>query len=170
MKDKGVLIGMLCTVVVVMAVAFAAFSTSLQVNGTATIASTWKVAFDKSNSSCSDGSNIVMNGESTLATIGVSLETPGDSVTCTLAVKNSGTLDAYLKSINVTPTGDAPITFTVEPSTTALATRPTLAANGGVEYIKLTATYDADTEGQPEDLTNSVVIVANYEQKLTTTN
>ena len=87
-----------------------------------------------------------------------------------MAVKNSGTLDAYLKSINVTPTGDAPITFTVEPSTTALATRPTLAANGGVEYIKLTATYDADTEGQPEDLTNSVVIVANYEQKLTTTN
>ena len=57
MKEKGILVAMLCTVVIVMAVAFAAFSSNLKVNGTASIDSTWNVAFDADNSSCSDGSS-----------------------------------------------------------------------------------------------------------------
>ena len=164
MKDKGLLIGMLCTVVIVMAVAFAAFSTSLEVNGTASIQSTWKIVFDKANSSCTDGSNIQMNDDSTIATIGVSLESPKDSVTCSIQVKNTGTLDAKLDSISLTPTGNAPITFTVDPKVDAdLSTRPVLTAQGGTEVIKVTATYD-DVSGQPKDLTKSVTVVANYKQ------
>ena len=166
MKDKGLVIGMLCAAIVVMAAAYAAFSTSLEVTGTTTIASTWAVAFDEENSSCTDGSNVIVTNGATVATLGVALETPGESVTCTIAVKNSGTLDAYLKTISVTPTGDAPITFTVEPTTAELATRDTLAANGGVEYIKVTATYDTDTDTQPENIENKVTVVANYAQKM----
>jgi len=114
MKDKGILTIMLCTVVVIMAVAYAAFSTTLTINGTASISSTWEVGFEQESSSCSDGSVVSVTG--TLATLAVELESPGDSVTCTLTVKNTGTLDAKLESIVVTPSGNAPITFTTSPA------------------------------------------------------
>lgn len=163
MKEKGLLIGMLCTVVIVMAVAFAAFSSSLQINGTASVESTWQVAFDREASSCSDGSNITASG--TLATLAVELESPGDSVTCTLAVRNTGTLDAKLDSISVTPSGNAPITFTTSPVAGAdLTARPILAKTNGMETITVTATYNADVEGQPEETQNTVIVKANYVQ------
>lgn len=162
MKEKGLLVAMLCTVVIVMAVAFAAFSSNLTINGTASVASTWSVGFDSANSSCTDGSSISISGNT--ATLSVGLESPGDAVTCTLAVRNSGTLDAKLNSITTTESGDAPITFTVSPANTDLATRQFLAKEGGSETITVTATYNADTEGQPEDITKEVLVVANYVQ------
>lgn len=168
MKDKSLLIGMLCVVVIVMAVAFAAFSSNLSINGTTSIESTWNVAFDSTNSSCNDGSNIIISG--TTATLDVKLETPGDSVTCTLTVKNTGTLNAKLKSITATPSGSAPITFTVAPTTADLETRAYLAKETGTETITVTATYDEDTEGQPETTTNNVLVKAEYAQYFGTTN
>lgn len=166
MKEKGILIVMLCTVVIVMSVAFAAFSSNLTINGTAGIASTWNVAFDADNSSCSDGSSIAVGG--TTATLSVRLETPGDEVTCTIGVKNTGTLDAKLASITSTPTGDAPITFTVSPTEDDLETRPVLVKGTGTESITVKITYDADTEGQPEDITNTILVSANYVQHFST--
>jgi len=168
MKEKGLLIGMLCTVVIVMAVAFASFNTTLKINGTASITSTWSVAFIEDGSSCSDGSKITISG--TTATFAVNLESPGDSVTCNLTVQNSGTLDAKLSSIIATPDGNAPITFTVTPTTADLATRPVLAANNDTEVITVVTTYDADTEGQPKDIQNTILVKANYVQNLNTTN
>lgn len=164
MKEKGLLIAMLCTVVIVMAVAFAAFSTNLTINGTATISSTWNVAFDGNNSSCSDGSTVIVNG--TTATLSVGLQSPGDEVTCTITVKNTGTLDAKLDTITSTPSGNAPITFTVTPSTSDLATRPVLAKETGTEIITVKIAYDADVEGQPDELSNTLLVSANYVQNL----
>jgi hypothetical protein len=163
MKDKGILIAMLCTAIVIMAAAYAAFSTTLTINGTASISSTWEVGFDQEASSCSDGSLVSVNG--TLATLGVELESPGDSVTCTLTVKNTGTLDARLESISVTPSGTAPITFTTSPAVGSdLSTRPVLVKSNGTETITVTATYNADVESQPENIQNTVVVKANYVQ------
>lgn len=163
MKEKGLLISMLCVVVIVMAVAFAAFSTNLQINGTASIASTWNVAFDGNNSSCSDGSAIIVSG--TTATLSVGLESPGDAVTCTLTVKNSGTLDAKLKSITSVPEGSAPITFTVTPAPDAdLSSRAVLSKNGGTETIVVVISYDKNVEGQPEETVRKALITATYEQ------
>jgi len=163
MKDKGILTIMLCTVVVIMAVAYAAFSTTLTINGTASISSTWEVGFEQESSSCSDGSVVSVTG--TLATLAVELESPGDSVTCTLTVKNTGTLDAKLESIVVTPSGNAPITFTTSPAVGAdLSTRPVLAKTNGTETITVTATYNANVESQPESVQNTVLVKVNYVQ------
>ena len=106
-----------------------------------------------------------MSVNGTLATLGVELESPGDSVTCTLTVKNTGTLDARLDSISVTPSGAAPITFTTSPAVGSdLSTRPVLANTSGTETITVTATYDADVQSQPENIQNTVVVKANYVQ------
>ena len=108
MKDsKNIVIGLLCTVLCVMAVAYAAFSTTLTIEGTATIGSTWNVAITDIDCDTEKGlSNGIDIGEPTTggfgtatATIGVSFNQPGDNMTCTVTLTNNGTLDATLKSI-----------------------------------------------------------------------
>lgn len=112
MKDsKNIVIGLLCTVLCVMAVAYAAFSTSLSINGTATISSTWNVAISDiqctTQKAATGGVDIttptVTGIGSTEASIGVSFNQPGDNMTCTVYIANNGTLEAKLASITTTP-------------------------------------------------------------------
>ena len=104
MKDKGLIIGMICTIIVLMAVAFAAFSTSLTINGSASIDSNWKVSWDTSNITCNVTSEdsakpstcTLTKGESTIsATMGWA--SPGDVITLTARVHNEGSLNATHK-------------------------------------------------------------------------
>jgi len=161
MKDKTLLTILLCTVVVLLAVVYAAFSTQLSVNGTASIGSKWEVAFDKEASSCTAGGSITSITD-TVAQISAELVSPGDSVTCTFIVKNSGTLNAKLDSITSDTTGNAPITISVLPTTEQLAGRAVLAASK-TEAITVTMTYDS-VESQPENTTKSVTVAAIYKQ------
>ena len=112
MKDsKNIVIGLLCTVLCVMAVAYAAFSTSLEINGTATISSTWNVAIqdiqcttEKGNSNGVNVTAPTVKGQGTTsAEIGVSFNQPGDKMTCKVIIANNGTLEAKLVSIATTP-------------------------------------------------------------------
>lgn len=110
MKDsKNIVIGLLCTVLCVMAVAYAAFSTSLSIEGTASVSSTWGVAIETISCTPTAGTTgataptYEIGGEgSTAMTLGVSLNQPGDKVACTVRIKNTGTLEAKLSSIEVT--------------------------------------------------------------------
>lgn len=105
MKDKKVLLILVCTaVLVLMSVAFAAFSQTLEINGTGTISSTWKVELDTdtANTKCTVSSkdsanpttcNVTALSTSAL-TANISWASPGDSATITARVKNGGTLNA----------------------------------------------------------------------------
>ena len=109
-KHKNALIGALLAVVFVMAVGYAAFAQTLTINGTATIDSTWDVHFDDSKT---EGANVVdvttglagatapdggeigyQNGNQ--ATLSATLHQPGDKVTYTLTILNTGSIDAAL--------------------------------------------------------------------------
>jgi len=111
MKDsKSVVIGLLCTVLCIMAVAYAAFSTSLTINGTASIASTWDVAISDIECDVVEGATGAaditpsVSGElTTTATIGVTFNQPGDKMTCVVTITNDGDLEAKLTSITTTP-------------------------------------------------------------------
>ena len=45
MNQKNIVIGVLCLVICIMAIGFAAFSTTLNINGTSSIESNWSVVF-----------------------------------------------------------------------------------------------------------------------------
>ena len=45
MREKKIIIGVMCSLICIMAIAFAAFSTTLNINGTSSIESNWKVVF-----------------------------------------------------------------------------------------------------------------------------
>lgn len=122
MKDsKNLIIVMLCIVVCVMAVAYAAFSTTLNINGTATIQSNWGVRIENNTANCvftsADGvdgaagtytneavacttdskmcASVTRNSDFS-ATVTMKFQQPGDTATCTIYYENYGSLDAVL--------------------------------------------------------------------------
>lgn len=105
MKDKKILIILVITgLLILMTAGYAAFSTTLKINGTGTISSTWKVEFDTTttNTKCTVTSKDT--GKPTTCTLGtltasniaaaIAWGSPGDVVTITARVLNKGTLNA----------------------------------------------------------------------------
>ena len=116
-KHKNALIGALLAVVFVMAVGYAAFAQTLQINGTATItdaSQNWNVHFDTDQTTENAvATNTGLGGTNApsgtigyadddhTATVNATLIQPGDSVTFTLKILNEGDLTANLNSFTV---------------------------------------------------------------------
>ena len=116
-KRNYVIVGLLL-LVLFMTVGFAAFSTSLQINGTAGISTNWCVGFDNTKTSTYE----ITKGKSTgttpsatmgydgtacsstyvpIANLGATFYQPGDKVEYTLTIANKGSVDAAIESITV---------------------------------------------------------------------
>ena len=110
-KHKNALIGALLAVVFVMAVGYAAFAQTLTINGTASIDSTWDVHFDGSKTegagvidveaglagaTAPNGGRISYTDTNHKANLSATLNQPGDKVTYTLTILNTGSIDAAL--------------------------------------------------------------------------
>ena len=109
-KEKNLLILGLLAIVVIMGVGYAAFSTQLNINGTASIDSRWDVHIKSITAgspvgSAKDTGASVAEGNLT-ATFGTELTAPGDSVTYTVVVENTGTLDAKLSALTFNQTNN----------------------------------------------------------------
>ena len=106
-KHKNALIGALLAVVFVMAVGYAAFAQQLTINGSASISSRWDVHIKdiqgQVTNSSTAGDNTTDAGnpthDTTTANFTTKLVSPGDQVTYTVTVENSGSIDAQLNDI-----------------------------------------------------------------------
>lgn len=103
MKNNKVTVMILMVAAVfVLSVAYAAFSASLKINGSASISSTWNVGWDTANIACTATSKD--SAKKTTCSVGtktatnvvatISWASPGDEVTLTVPVKNTGSLAA----------------------------------------------------------------------------
>ncbi len=188
MKDsKNIVIGLLCTVLCIMAVAYAAFSTQLTVNGTATVSSTWNVTI--SDITCTpvkatggvDLAEITpkIENNSTTAVIDIAFKQPGDKATCVVTIANNGSLDAYLASIVTQPetvtnvTNTDAIHYTIGQGTGDAKVNDTLAKQNTHKYTIVAEYVDVkDGNGQSVELTEAqksrqLVVSFNYLQKMT---
>lgn len=122
-KDRTSVIVSLVAVLAVMAVAYAAFSSSLTISSSASIDSTWKVGFDTSKTTAytvtngignttkpnttasTSNTDVTMSITETQATLSAKLYQPGDKVVYTLTVKNDGTLKAGLSLGTISGSG-----------------------------------------------------------------
>ena len=109
-KGRNVVIGALLAAVAIMAVGYAALAQTLTINGTASITSTWNVAITGISSGVATGT--ATNGSEpsftgTSATFNVNLVKPGDKMVYEITVKNSGTLNAKLTGLTVSPESPA---------------------------------------------------------------
>lgn len=100
MKQK-ILVGLLI-VVGLASIAYAAFSQSLVIQGTATTNADWDVRITGITNTAANGA-VLVNGSPTFtatsATFDVELAYPGASATFEVAVANQGSIDAVLDSI-----------------------------------------------------------------------
>ena len=166
-KHKNALIGALLAVVFVMAVGYAAFAQTLTINGTATIDSTWDVHFDDSKTegagivdaeaglegaTAPNGGRISYTDTNHKANLSATLHQPGDKVTYTLTILNTGSIDAALHQPVLTVEGATAgsgltqskgnIQFTVQ----GLAEGTSLPKNTGSTTVQVIAEY-IDTAG-----------------------
>ena len=166
-KHKNALIGALLAVVFVMAVGYAAFAQTLTINGTATIDSTWNVHFDDSKTegagivdveaglegaTAPNGGRISYTDTNHKANLSATLHQPGDKVTYTLTILNTGSIDAALHEPVLTVEGATAgtgltqskgnIQFTVQ----GLAEGTSLPKTSGSTTVQVIAEY-IDTAG-----------------------
>ncbi|MDO4219855.1 MAG: hypothetical protein Q4D22_01325 [Candidatus Saccharibacteria bacterium] len=119
-------IGVLAFAVIFMSVGFAAYSQTLNINGTTTVqGNKWSVHFDTATFQRAEGS-VVETSKSvsnTSITYAATLEKPGNKFAFTIDVVNDGTFDATLNKITLS-------TLTEEQA----------------KYLKYTLVYDNDSD------------------------
>ena len=165
MKNKKTLvIGILCALVAIMAVGYAAFSTVLTITGTANIASEWKVVFTNitqvsKTSGVSIKSTPVASG--TTATFNVGLTSPGDKIVYKITLANQGTIDAVIRNIQASATDSPAIIFTVEGVNIGDELK-----NKTSKDFTVTIEYDPHVTSQPDKLQKTLSVSIITEQKI----
>ena len=124
-KKRNIIIGLLCGVLLLMVVGYAAFNSVLKIKGTSNISSNWDIKitnitaknmtgtakdipYDAENQT--DGTRIDLENPLS-ATFKTELETPGDSIEYDITVSNEGTINAKLETINLIDTNNGAIRF-----------------------------------------------------------
>lgn len=138
---KNVIIAILAVAVAGMAVGYAAFATTLNIGGTATIVGEWDVEIVDMTFSgtgqAKDGTDTAYTA--TTATFDCELYAPGDACEYTITVENKGTVKATLDSIALVPDTanqeyiDMVVTSQPSANDTLLA--------GGTHTVKIKSTY-----------------------------
>lgn len=165
-KSKNILIGGLIAIVLVMAVGYAAFATQLNIGGTASVTSSWDVHIKSIAPGTPVGTAVnksaSVGGSKLTATFETDLATPGDALTYTVEVENSGSLDAVLSDITFTPGSSTIIKY----SYTGIAKDEVVAA-GATKTFDVTVAYDKAVTGQPTEAekTNAVNMILTFSQK-----
>lgn len=162
MKKNHIIIMILVGIVFVMAVAFAAFSSILTINGTAHSDSEWNIEIIKIVSTDKRG-GAENNGEPiasrTSATFKTTLVSPGDSMTYVVTVKNKGNIDAKLSKITRTDSNNPAIVFEI----TGINENDLLEA-GAEQDLRVTVKYNEDVTSQPDELNSSLTVKLDYVQ------
>lgn len=148
----------------VMAIAFAAFSTTLNITGTASIDSNWKIKINNvvtevvKGKAKNESTPIVTDTSVTFKTL---LYIPSDSIKYKVTVVNEGSIDAKLDSIEMTDSKNPAIKFDL----TNINENSVLKAGDSTDF-NVIVTYNEDVETQPteENLTASLTVKLNYVQ------
>lgn len=161
-KKRNIVICSLIGVIVLMGVAYAAFSTVLNVNGTANVTSKWDVKITSIT-----GKNAVGTATdaaaptftNTTATFSTNLVSPGDSKTYDIVVTNNGTLPAKLSSITENKGTNPAIVYTAS----GLTQNQVIAAGATATYT-VTVTYSNSVTSQPASTTSAFSATFNFVQ------
>ena len=156
-----------------MSVGFAALQQSLAITGTGTVrGATWGISFTNLQAPTLVGATVDTPAQlavnSTTLTFGVSLHKPGDSVQYLFDVRNNGSIDAKISSVNITGISEAAaanITYTLAYADgTPILANDTLTA-GQSRNLRLSLVYDAGAITVPEtDIALNIGATINYIQ------
>ena len=178
-KKRNIIIGALCTVLLLMVVGYAAFQSVLKINGTTNISSDWDVRITAIEKTASVGATdkeapSYDNTKGLSATFNTNLTSPGDYATYKITITNSGSLDAVLKNITMPENTNNDIKFYLNKDqnnadiTGALKENDTLtksSESNNVGYVYVTVLYkDYANQQTAETKTASMTISFDFEQ------
>lgn len=164
---KNLIIGVICALVVLMAVGYATYTQQLIIGGTSTITSNWDVKITGVTNTTPGGNATNVTEPTftvTTASFDLSLQDPGDYMNYRITIMNDGNLNAKLESLVITPTyvEGSPIKYRV----TGIAVDDELSAGTDVTAT-LRVEYDSEFEGVPtaEQLEQEITVTLNFVQK-----
>ena len=170
-KGRNIVIAALLVAVVIMTIGYAALSQSLRISGTSSIGATWDIRFSKAELVSGETTAMTTTAPtiapgSTTATFNVNFTEPGQKITYQLTVHNGGSLDAILKSINMSPTGMKPsqVTDGIYYDVTGVTANSTRCNAGADNKVKLVIGWKQTGTEMPDTLSETITITLNYEQ------
>lgn len=147
LDKKNIVIATLAIAVGAMAVGYAAFASTLNIDGTATIVGEWDVEITNieytGTGQAKNGSGTSYNA--TTASFDCELYAPGDTCEYTITVENKGTVKASLDSIALSP--DATNAEYIDMVVTAQPSASDVLAAGDTHTVKIKSTYKDLAEG-----------------------
>ena len=161
-KNRNIIIGIVLIAILLMAVAYSSLVTQLSLNATAEIISEWNVKItsvtaEYVSEGCNAGEPLFTD---TTITFDAELVKPGDYITYLVMIENTGTLDATLDNITLTPdeNGSPAIIYTnTEPETLLKAGKSTC--------FLIKVAYDENTTEMPSIKSKTITGVVTYVQK-----
>lgn len=171
MEKKNLVMVCLCAAIAIMAVAYAAFSTTLTVNGTINATGNFAVEYVETGNCTATNkagqdtpTGTIVKNSALGATLAVSLYTPGDVVTCTIDVKNEGNLAAKLNGGHIVSNQ---LTGTSTPIAVTATSPKTQLAKDATDTITVTVKYNWTAQTQPTSGTSAnFTITSNYVQDI----
>lgn len=162
MKSK-ILVASLA-VVVLASVAYAAYSQSLQINGTGTATGEWSVEITGITNTSSTGTTeaVAPSFTATSATFSANLAYPGATATYDVVIENTGTIPAKLSTLTDLTTLNASAPAYITYSISGVAVNDLLGA-GATTTATVTVTWDAAATGTT-GATKNATIDFNYIQ------
>lgn len=164
-NKKSIVICALLVAIVAMAVGYATLSQTLTINGTANIDAAWNVKITGITEGTLVNAETVgeLDFDDTSATFEVDLSEPGASATYNVAIKNAGSIDAVLESIDGVDTANAAAPTDIKFAVTGVTAGETLAADGTATAV-VTVTWDSASEEIPAVKSKTATITLNYVQ------
>lgn len=162
-NKKNIVMVILGVLVCIMSVAYAMLATNLVIKGKTTIDSVWQVGIVDITEKDRVGkatSKTAPTYTSTTATFDVSLIQPGDSISYDIKIKNFGTLNAIVDSINVMTDNNETIIYEVR----GIKENDRLDA-GKEDVLTVKVAFDENAT-QILNKTKNITIVINYAQYL----
>lgn len=162
-RRKSIVIVVICVFVFFMALGYAAFSTTLNINGTASTDSEWNVHFTNMTNGSTVGSASNNAGSpsftETTAYMDAAFKYPGDAITYQLTLTNDGNLDAIVDNIEAKADGSDAIIYTMS----GLKIGEKIAA-GANKVITIKIEYDSNVTSQPVFTTKTLTVSINCVQ------
>ena len=161
-QKKNLIIGGLLAVVVIMAVGYAAFASSLKISGTSNISTSWNISITDITTSNKVGSASVSGTpeySGLKATFNTNLVLPGDSITYNIKVENKGNLNAKLNKITLKKDNNPAILF----ETTGIKEGNVL-KQGVYTTLSVKVTYSNSVTSQPTNLDASLTVTLDFVQ------
>ena len=102
-KKRNIIIGSLCSLLIIMGIGYAILSQTLNISGIANMKGTWDIKItdisEASRTGKADPGTPTISSSGVSATFEANLWMPGDSITYNITVKNNGNIDAALKEL-----------------------------------------------------------------------